>query len=105
MHAGGENVHHRAVGRRQIGGFQNALKEVIAALKLIPKGEIALRQLKIFEVARLSDRSRRTLVAAKSQQRPLDFWLVTSSVGTSTENFWRMAFAPFEENATLFNSL
>lgn len=36
-------------------------------------------------------RSRSTLVAAKSQQRPLAFWLVTSSVGTSTENFWRMA--------------
>ena len=48
-------MHHRAVGRRQSGGFQNALKEVIAALELIPKGEITLRQLKIFEVARLSD--------------------------------------------------
>ena len=55
VHAGGENVHHRAIGRRQSGGFQNALKEVIAALEFIPKGEIALRQLKIFEVARLSD--------------------------------------------------
>ena len=48
-------MHHRAIGRRQSGGFQNALKEVIAALEFIPKGEIALRQLKIFEVARLSD--------------------------------------------------
>ena len=50
-------------------------------------------------------RSRSTLVAAKSQQRPLAFWLVTSSVGTSTENFWRMAPAPLEQKATLFSSL
>ena len=55
MNAGRENVHHGAVAGRQSCGFENALKEIVAAFELVPERQIALRKLKVFQIAHGGD--------------------------------------------------
>ena len=55
VHAGGEDVHDRAVVGGQAGGQNDALEEVVAALKLVPEGEVALRKLEFFQIVLLGD--------------------------------------------------
>ena len=46
---------YRAAAGRQSGGFKNALKEIVAALELVPERQIALRKLKVFQIAHGGD--------------------------------------------------
>ena len=52
VNAGRKDVHHGAVAGRQSGGFENALKEIVAPLELVPECQIALGKLKVFQIAR-----------------------------------------------------
>ena len=55
VHARAQNVGDGAVVCGQAGRLQNALQEIVAALKLVPEGQIALRQLEGLQVLLLGN--------------------------------------------------